>query len=104
MMQSALWIDRSEYEGPVVHASKRISFLKFFLRYPIFLLAFGPPQFKSLSAWAGVDTSQAHFDIWSAIAVGWISVIALRAILRLVARRSILIPKPIRSILRLSFF
>jgi O-antigen ligase len=80
----------------------RLSSLKFFLRYPIFLLAFGPPQIKA--AIVGVDTSQAHFDIWNVISVGWISVIALRAILRLVAMRSILIPKQIQSVLKLAFF
>jgi len=50
------------------------------------------------------DTSQAHFDFWSVYQVGWISLIALRAILRLASARSIRIPKQIRSILRYAFF
>jgi len=82
----------------------RLSSLKFFLRYPIFLLAFGPPEFKSPSALAGVDTSQAHFDLWNVLQVAWLSVIALRAIIRLGTARSILIPKQIQSILKLPLF
>jgi len=102
MTQSAQWIESSKYERPEVHASRRLSSLKFFLRYPIFLLAFGPPEFKVTTA--GVDTSQAHFDTWNVIQVGWLAAIALRAIIRLVSARSILIPKQIRSILKLPFF
>jgi O-antigen ligase len=70
------------------------------MRYPIFLLAFGPPVFKS-----GVtgDTSHAHFDIWNVLQVSWLSIIALRAVLRLTNTQSILIPKQVRSILKLFF-
>jgi O-antigen ligase len=102
MMQSARWIDSSEYERLAVHVPRRISSLRFFLRYPIFLLAFGPPIFRAPIA-ASV-ANQAHFDIWSVFQVGWISLIALRAIPRLIFARSILIPKQIRSILRIAFF
>lgn len=100
-MQSARWIDSSEPVPPAFHASKRLSFLNFFLRYPIFLLAFGPPEFKSSVVG---DTSQAHFDLWNVFQVGWLAVIALRAIVRLATARSILIPKQIQSILKLPFF
>jgi O-antigen ligase len=101
-MQSARWTDSSEYERPAVHGSKHLSFLKFLLRYPIFLLAFGPPIFRMQGV--GTDTSQAHFDLWSVFQVGWVSLIALRAIFCLIYSRSILIPKQIRSILRIAFF
>src|ERR1035437_4551858 len=104
MQQSARWIDSNDYEVPGAQHPRRLSFLKFLMRYPIFLLAFGPPIFRSRGALVGVDTSQAHFDFWSIFQVGWISLIALRAILRLAAARSILIPKQIRSILKLAFF
>jgi O-antigen ligase len=101
-MQTVWQIDRSEREIPAAQAPRRLSWLRFFLRYPIFLLAFGPPVFR-----AGIAASvanQAHFDLWSVFQVGWISLIALRAILRLASARSIRIPKQIRSILRIAFF
>ena len=101
MNQPARRIDGSEREIPAAQPSKRLPFLRFFLRYPIFLLAFGPPEFKH--AVAG-DTSQAHFDLWNVIQVGWLAVIALRAIVRLASLRSIHIPKQSRSILKYAFF
>lgn len=102
MTQSARWIESSEYERPAVRVSRRLSFLRFFLRYPIFLLAFGPPQFKR--AIVGVDTSQAHLDIWNVLQAGWLAAVALRAILRLLTARRILIPGQIRSVLLLTSF
>ncbi len=104
MIQPATWLENDELETPEEQTSGRLSFLKFLLRYPIFILAFGPPIFRAPSANAGVDTAQAHFDIWNIIQVGWISVIALRAILRLAFAQSILIPKQIQFILKLAFF
>jgi O-antigen ligase len=101
-MQPAWQIDRSEREIPAAQAPRRLSWLRFFLRYPIFLLAFGPPIFRAPIA--ASEANQAHFDFWSVFQVGWISLIALRAILRLTTARSIFIPKQIRSILRLAFF
>src|SRR5580698_3278499 len=102
MRQSARLMNNSESGLPAVYASRRLSALRFFLRYPIFLLAFGPPIFRVQTI--GTDTSQSHFDIWSVLQVGWISMISLRAIFRLTSARSILIPNQIRSILRLAFF
>ncbi len=104
MNQPARWVDSNECEPSAVQPSRRLSFLKFMLRYPIFFLAFGPPIFRAHSAQVGVDTSQAHFDFWAALKVAWLFVIVLRAILRLTSARSILIPSQIRSILRLLFF
>src|ERR1700678_4347073 len=101
-MQTESQIDRSEREILAAQAPRRLSMVRFFLRYPIFLLAFGPPIFRAPIA--ASDANQAHFDLWSVFQFGWIFLIALRAILRLVSTRSILIPKQIRSILRLAFF
>ena len=94
--------DRNQ-EQEAAESPRQLSFFKFLLRYPIFLLAFGPPVFRSTRAYAGVDTSQAHFDLWSICQVGWISLIALRAIYRL-ANRPVLIPREVQSILKLPFF
>jgi O-Antigen ligase len=101
MMKSARWIDHGEPRIPAVQRFRQLSFLKLLQRYPIFLLAFGPPIFRAPIV--GTDTSQAHFDYWNVFQVGWISLIALRAILRIASARSILLPKQVRSILRLSF-
>jgi len=90
-------MDAARIELQTVNRPKRLSSLKFFLRYPIFLLAFGPPVFKSA---VGGDTSQAHFDIWNIIQVGWISLVALRAIVRLASAGSVSIPRQARSILK----
>jgi len=102
MNQPARWIQNSEREIPVVQPAKRIPFVKLFMRYPFFLLALGPPIFRVPIV--GSDTSQAHFDFWSIFQVGWISLIALRALLRLAAAHSINIPKRVRSILKLAFY
>lgn len=75
------------------------SLLKFFVRYPIFLLAFGPPIFRT----HGIDATQGKIDFWSVLQVGWLFLIAVRAIRRLLSARLILIPKQIQSILRLAF-
>jgi O-Antigen ligase len=102
MTRSAQWVQNSEIELPVRKLHGRLSWLKFFLRYPIFLLAFGPPQFKASAV--GGDTSQAHFGIWNILQVGWLLAIAMRAFFRLVSARSILIPRQIQSVLKYTFF
>lgn len=76
------------------------SAVKFFRRYPIFLLAFGPPIFRS----QGIDATSGVIDYWTIVQVGCLSLIAFRAITRLISAQTILIPRQIRSILRLSFF
>jgi hypothetical protein len=76
------------------------SALKFFIRYPIFLLGFGPPIFRSQT----VDATTGVTDFWSVLQIGWLTLITLRAIYRLLAAQQILIPKQIRAIFRLTFF
>jgi hypothetical protein len=95
------WIGGQQFDLRVQPSSVRRSAFGFFLRYPIFLLAFGPPEFKPPVL--GVDTSQAHFDAWNVLQVGWLSIVALRAAVRLTRNRSILIPRHIRSVLKLEF-
>lgn len=102
MIQSAQFAAIRDRELSAVQADKSLSPLKFFLRYPIFLLAFGPPQFKQ--AVVGIDTSKAHFSLWNVLQVAWLSVIAIRAIARLATAQSILIPRRIQSVLKLMFF
>jgi len=75
------------------------SLLKFFTRYPIFLLAFGPPIFRSHA----IDATQGRIDFWSVLQVGWLSLIAARAIWRLLSAQLMFIPKQVRSVLRLAF-
>jgi hypothetical protein len=99
MVQSVQLASNRDHELRALHVPKRLSTLKFFLRYPIFLLAFGPPQFKTRVV--GIDTSQAHFSLWNVFQVGWLAAIAFRAIVRLATARSIFIPKQIRSVLKL---
>lgn len=99
MNESARWIGSGEFEFHAVKRPTRRSSLKFLLRYPILLLAFGPPMFRGTVAG---DTSQAHFDFWNALQVGWLFAIALRAIIRLVYAPSVLLPKRAQSILKYS--
>ncbi len=99
MMQSAELTHTYDLDVPIAPAPRRLSFARFFLRYPIFLLAFGPPVIKAGDVG---DTSQAHFGLWNVLQVTWLTAIALRAFLRLTSARSIHIPKRVRSILRLS--
>jgi hypothetical protein len=101
MKLSSRRIDDIKYEEPRTQQLGRISFQRFFVRYPIFLLAFGPPIFRPE---VGIDATKGEVDVWAFLQVGLLSLIALRAILRLANAKSIRIPKKIRSILRLSFF
>lgn len=82
-------------------STKPLSFSGFLRRYPILLLAFGPPIFR---AGAGINATKGIVDYWAFIQAGWISVLALRAAVRLVYAKSIYISKQNQSILRLSFF
>jgi hypothetical protein len=91
-----------QLESTSVQSDKRLTFLKFFLRYPIFLLAVGPPVFKMTLT--GGDTTQSHTDIWNIIQVGWLFMITLRAIIRLAYAQTTQIPKQTRSILKYPFF
>jgi len=71
------------------------------MRYPVFLLAFGPPIFRSTK---GIDITQGQVDVWSFLQAGLLGAVALRAIGRLAAAKSILIPPKIQSILKYVFF
>ena len=100
MTPSAQWINNSEYKVPETQDFKRLSFLKFLFRYPIFLLAFGPPIFRT----EDIDATKGVVDIWSFLQAGLVSALAIRAIWRLAAAQSIFTPKQIRSILNLALF
>jgi O-Antigen ligase len=84
--------------------SRHFSSLKFLMRYPMFLLAFGPPIFREHVNLRGLDTSQAHFDFWSIIQVAWIGVPTVRAVIRLIFAESLRVPRRVQTILRLAFF
>jgi hypothetical protein len=99
MNKAAQWINADNWnELPVVSSARRPSFLKFLQRYPIFILAFGPPVLR-LSA---IDATKGVIDLWSLFQVGLLLLIATRAIYRLAFARSIAIPKQIRTILKLA--
>ena len=104
MTQSVRWMGSSESEFPAVKPSRRLSSLKFLQRYPIFLLALGPPIFRENGALKGFDTSQAHFSFWNVFQVAWIALPTARAIIRLISARSLRIPRQIQTVLRLAFF
>lgn len=69
------------------------------MRYPIFLLCFGPPIFRS----AAIDATKGVIDVWSFIQFGFFLPIVIRAIYRLASANGVLIPKRIRSILTIAF-
>ncbi len=100
MKQFARFTENSQGALPGVQPPARLSFLKFLFRYPIFLLAFGPPIFRS---GAGIDATKGNLDFWSFYEVAWIGAIVLRAILRLLNAKSILMPRQIRSVLKFAF-
>ncbi len=85
-------------------SSQRLSWPRFFLRYPIFLLAFGPPLFRAADKYAGVDTSKAHFDIWTILQLGLIGLVSSRALLRLANSRIIRLTAPVRSVVKYWLF
>jgi hypothetical protein len=100
MKQPAQWINDRQCATSGALASGRLPFLKFLQRYPIFILAFGPPLFRPLS---GVDATKGVIDAWSFVQVGLLVPIAIRAMYRLASAQQVFIPKQIRSILRLAF-
>lgn len=101
MNHSVRWADNAECEVPREEPSRRLSFFKFLQRYPIFILAFGPPLFRRLND--NIDATKGIVDVWSFLQVGLLSMIAFRAMWRLATARSILIPKQIQSILIMAF-
>jgi O-antigen ligase len=101
MNQSVRWVDNGECTVHLEEQSRRLSFFKFLQRYPIFILAFGPPIFRPFDD--TVDATKGILDVWSFLQVGLLSVIAFRATWRLATARSILIPKQIQSILIAAF-
>ncbi len=101
MNQSPQWIGNNEGDIQAAISNNRISFLKFLWRYPVFLLAFGPPIFRSNQ---GIDATKGNVDFWSFLQVGLLALIAARAIKRLAFAHSIFMPQQVRSILRYVFF
>jgi hypothetical protein len=102
MDRSIQWMNYDEPPLAAARAHSKLLSFKLIWRYPIFLLAFGPPAFKPGTL--NVDTSQAHFDFWNILQVGLLFVIAIRAIYRLTSAHSITLPRQTKSILRLAFF
>ncbi len=100
MDQAVQWIDENQSKASLDRLSGRLSFLMFLRRYPVFLLAFGPPLFRS----ASIDATAGKIDLWSVLQVGLVSLIGFRAIYRLASSESIRIPKKIRSVLKFIFF
>jgi len=100
MRLSAEWIDNSECETRGPQPGRRLSFMRFLMRYPIFLLALGPPVFRSAR---GIDITEGQVDIWSFLQVGLLGAVTMRAVLRLTATEAIFIPKQIRSVLKFAF-
>ena len=90
----------NHFENPEIRSSGKLSLIRFLFRYPIFLLAFGPPIFRP---GAGIDATKGVIDFWAFLQVGWIGFITLRALMRLASAHTILLPKQTRSILRLFF-
>ena len=90
-----------KFEATRGRRTEHRSVFEFFVRYPIFLLFFGPPIFRPT---AGIDATKGNIDIRSFLQVGLLSWISLRAIIRLANAQLIVIPRQIRSILWLSVF
>lgn len=91
--------DGTAQETRTMRPAARLSALRFFTRYPIFLLAFGPPVFRT----AGVDVTEGKLDAWSFLQTGLLLTVAGWSIARLATAKSILIPREVRSILKYAF-
>jgi hypothetical protein len=102
MTQASQWLEEEDFETRAAQPSKHLSFLKFLVRYPIFLLAFGPPVIRATDKYAGFNTAQAHFDPWNVLQVGLLCLIGFRAIYRLAAAEKVFIPRQIHSVLKCS--
>ncbi|MGD0548646.1 MAG: O-antigen ligase family protein, partial [Terracidiphilus sp.] len=101
MIQPQYRIDNaaSDWAGP--RRFTRLTYFKLLTRYPIFLLFFGPPIFRSNQ---GIDATKGSLDLWSFFQVALLAAVAFRAVLRLAANQAIIIPKQTQSILRLAIF
>lgn len=100
MNRFAQLTEKNHERMPAARKTARISLIGFFLRYPIFLLAFGPPVFRRM----GIDVTSGQIDIWSVFQVGLIVAVGSVACYRLASAGTIFIPKRIQSILRIAFF
>ena len=98
-IQFGRWNSASSYDAHKVDAMGRHSFVRFLWRYPIFLLAFGPPIFRTQH----IDATKGIVDVWSLFQVGFLFVIAARAAKRLVTADSILLTKQSRYIIKMVF-
>jgi hypothetical protein len=92
-------IDDGKRETSGAQPLQRLTFFKFLQRYPIFILAFGPPLFRS----SAVDVTRGILDVWSFFQVGLLAAVTFRAIRRLVAPQIIFIPRQVRPIFGLAF-
>jgi hypothetical protein len=99
-MNQSVPVFNNQFELLKQPSSEKLSFWKFFLRYPIFLLAFGPPIFRPGS---GIDATRGEIDFWALFQIIWIGAIAARAIFRLASAHLILIPRRVRSVFRSAF-
>jgi len=79
--------------------SARMPFISFLMRYPIYLLAFGPPTFRSS---VGIDATKGVLDVWAFIQAFWIAAITFISIYRILTAGIIYIPQKIRNILILA--
>src|SRR5271166_6564918 len=100
MSQSAWLRENGPFPTPQTRRFAYQSVVKQFMRYPIFLLGLGPPRFRSQA----IDATSGLIDFWSFLQVGWLLMIAVRAIIRLTYAPFLTIPKRIRSVLRFALF
>lgn len=81
------------------------SYLNLLLRYPILLLASGPPYpMVAADIHGNYDPSLPHYNYWNIFRVALLFVVAARATYRLASTHSVAIPRPARSILAFAFF
>jgi len=105
MAQSMQSIGSGEAESAVSRPARKSSYLKLLLRYPILLLASGPPYAMVPADLHGnYDPTQPHYDFWILFRVALLFVVAARAVYRLASAPSLLIPRSSRTVLSLAFF
>lgn len=100
MRLSTQQIDNDKVDGLGFKPPRRPTYFQFMRRYPIFILFFGPPIFRSSQ---GIDATRGGLDLWAFFQVAVLAAVAFRAVLRLSSDQAILIPKRIQSVLRLAF-